>query len=389
MARAGLGDRWRCLFANDSDSAKSEVYVGNWGEGVMSPKDVGEVALGELQGDADLIWASFPCQDLSLAGSGAGLAGSKSGAFWTFWTLVQKLNADDRAPKIIALENVMGAVTSHGGRDFRALCGALASEGYTIGALSLDASHFLPQSRKRLFLVGVRGDLEIPDSLLSDEPIAFSTTQSIISAHAQLPGQIARNWVWWNANKVDVVAPSLPELLGSIDDDAEWNTQEKTEYLISLMNENNYAKVLRAMEVGREVVGTVYKRMRPAQGAANVQRAEVRFDGIAGCLRVPIGGSSKQTLLFVRGTEVKSRFISPRESARLMGLDDSYVLPNNERDAYHLTGDGVAVPVVSYMRDAIFEPLLNAPRVLTEPKILGIEAAVHAKMAHPTEVAAE
>ncbi|HGG61210.1 MAG TPA: DNA cytosine methyltransferase, partial [Gammaproteobacteria bacterium] len=73
MARAGLGDRWQCLFANDFDPAKAESYRRNWGGEHLKVKDIAEVELGELPGEADLAWASFPCQDLSLAGNGGGL----------------------------------------------------------------------------------------------------------------------------------------------------------------------------------------------------------------------------------------------------------------------------------------------------------------------------
>lgn len=360
MAKAGLGSDWQCLFANDSDPIKVATYISNWGEGTISTKDVGDVSLADLKGQADLIWASFPCQDLSLAGNGAGLAGSKSGAFWKFWRIVQQLNEIGQAPKIIALENVMGTVTSHGGRDFQALCNALVAEGYRLGALCLDAAHFLPQSRKRLFIIGVKSALRIPDEIVSGAPVAFSTTQSIIAAHSRLSENATKLWVWWKACEPNVIRPDLMSVLVEESEAGPWHPIEKTQYLLSLMDDNNKAKVVEVMTAGQPSVGTIYKRMRPSKGVRNVQRAEVRFDGVAGCLRVPIGGSSMQTLLFVHGKEVKSRTLSPRESARLMGLGDDYVLPSNDRQAYHLTGDGVAVPVVSYLRDMIFEPLLNA-----------------------------
>ena len=68
-----------------------------------------------------LAWASGRCEDLSLAGAGAGLQGERSGTFWPFWKLMMGLAADERAPRLIVLENVCGALTSHGGRDFSAL----------------------------------------------------------------------------------------------------------------------------------------------------------------------------------------------------------------------------------------------------------------------------
>ena len=118
MARAGLGDGWRCLFANDFDRRKAESYRANWGGEELHVGDVREISTAQLPGRADLVWASFPCQDLSLAGAGAGLKGERSGTFWPFWELIKALRQEGRAPALIVLENVCGALTSHGGKDF-------------------------------------------------------------------------------------------------------------------------------------------------------------------------------------------------------------------------------------------------------------------------------
>ena len=77
-----------------------------------------DLGLDQLVGTADLAWASFPCQDLSLAGQGAGLEGSRSGTFWTFINLMKGLKETLRNPRLIALENVCGALTSNFGKDF-------------------------------------------------------------------------------------------------------------------------------------------------------------------------------------------------------------------------------------------------------------------------------
>jgi len=102
MARAGLGLKWKCLFANDFDFKKSVTYNDNWGtiNSVLLTKDVGKVEVKDLPGTPSLVWASFPCQDLSLAGMGAGLKGDRSGAFWPFWQLIKKLSTKKRGPQI-------------------------------------------------------------------------------------------------------------------------------------------------------------------------------------------------------------------------------------------------------------------------------------------------
>src|SRR5690606_7360487 len=122
----------------------------------------------------------------------------------------------------------------------------------------------------------------------------------------------------------------------------------ETNRLRSMMTPINRLKVDLAIEQakknGERVVGTIYRRMRYGE-----QRAEVRFDGVSGCLRTPSGGSSRQTIIVIDGDIVRSRLLSRREAARLMGLDDNYELPGNYTDAYQLMGDGVAVPVVKHI----------------------------------------
>ena len=127
-----------------------------------------------------------------------------------------------------------------------------------------------------------------------------------------------------------------------------------------MMSPINRAKVREAKRQGRKMVGGIYKRTRPNEKSLKVQRAEVRFDDIAGCLRTPAGGSSRQVVMIVEGQSVKARLISRRETARLMGLPDDYKLPENYNEAYHLTGDGVVVPVVRHLAKHIFEPVLEA-----------------------------
>ena len=186
MVRAGLGSQWLCLFANDIDSKKCDSYARNWGDSSLRIADVVSLTTVDLPEAADLAWASFPCQDLSLAGSGVGLRGERSGTFWPFWNLIGALADEDRAPPVVVLENVCGALTSHGGKDFAAISSAIIRRGYRFGALVIDAVHFVPQSRPRLFVVAVNEKHQIPQRLLSPESGENWRTRALIEAHARL-----------------------------------------------------------------------------------------------------------------------------------------------------------------------------------------------------------
>lgn len=377
MARAGLGVDWRCVFANDFDHKKALTYQANWGApGVIQVGDIRKISLDTLPGVADLAWASFPCQDLSLAGNGAGLNGARSGTFYPFWDIVRALAADGRGPRIVALENVTGALTSHGGQDFAAMCQAFADNGYSCGALVIDAVQFVPQSRPRLFVIGMRKDLTPPPELLAPGAVEPFHTRSLQNAMERLSDEARANWLWWNVPTPPLRNNAFADLIEDNPASVAWHTPLETRQLMSKMSPVNLAKVEAARRAGRRMVGAIYKRTRLDASGAKVQRAEVRFDDVAGCLRTPAGGSSRQVIMVVDGDRIRTRLISARETARLMGLPDDYRLPRNYNEAYHLTGDGVAAPVVRHLARHLFEPLLGLSAIATADTVrAGSEAS--------------
>jgi len=311
-----------------------------------------------MPGDVDLVWASFPCQDLSLAGGCAGLKGDRSGTFWPFWSLMKDLIAEGRPPRLIALENVCGTLTSHEGKDFAAICSTFERAGYLFGALVIDAAHFVPQSRPRLFMIGVRSDVEISAALTQSQASPLWHTRALRTALDNTPAKVRENWIWWSLPEPPRRNTSFADLVEDDPSDVKWHTPAETRRLLGMMSDVNRAKLDAAKAAKRRLVGAIYKRTRLDEAGRKVQRAEIRFDDVAGCLRTPAGGSSRQTIMLIEGKKVRSRLLSPREAARLMGLPEEYVLPNNYNEAYHLAGDGVAVPVVSFLATNIFEPIL-------------------------------
>ena len=367
MARAGLGPGWSCTFANDIDPKKAACYVRNWGGEDLNVADVSTVRSDELPDTADLARASFPCQDLSLAGSGRGLRGQRSGTFWPFWKLMTELVDGGRAPKMIVLENVCGALNSHQGRDFATIGTAIAHAGYRFGALVVDAIDFVPQSRPRLFIIAVHGDQEVPahviqsttdDMLTSPEPGDKWRTKALRHAYGRLPEAARMQWIWWRLPVPPVRNTVFADLVEDEPTGVRWHTAAETRKLLKMMSRVNASKVADAKSIGRRMVGTIYKRTRADSRGVKRQRAEIRFDNVSGCLRTPSGGSSRQTIMMVEGEQVRSRLLSPREAARLMGLPDSFELPENYNEAYHVAGDGVVVPVVRHIAANILEPVL-------------------------------
>jgi DNA (cytosine-5)-methyltransferase 1 len=359
MARAGLEPEWRCLFANDVDARKGAAYASNWGTAELRIADVASLRADDLPGWADLAWASFPCQDLSLAGAGAGLDGARSGAFWGFHSTMRALKAEGRAPRIIALENVAGVLTSKGGADFEAICAALQGLGYRYGALTIDAAHFLPQSRLRVFFVAIRRGEALPAWLVSHGPPPYHAAAALRRAAMALSPAVAADWLWWRLPEPSRANLRLIDCLDEESLEGRWHRVEQTESLLATLSPASRRDVALARESGDRRIGALFRRTRPdGVGGVRVQ-AEARFDGLAGCLRTPGGGSSRQFLIVIAGDKTRSRLMSPREAARLMGLPEAYLLPARATDAFHLVGDGVATPVVRFLSERLLLPLLG------------------------------
>lgn len=365
MARAGLGAEWHCLLANDICEKKGVSYKENWGDDDLVVRDIYDIKLKDIKGCADLAWGSFPCQDLSLAGTGVGLKGARSGAFWGFLKIIQGLNIQGRKPRLVVLENVYGALTLHGGKDFEAIVKAVASEGYVVGAMVIDAVHFLPQSRQRLFIVALDSTMMIPASTVAATANPAWHPDALIRAYNMLPSHVKKSWCWWSLPTPSLPLLTLDDIIEENPEGVKWHSASETKKILSMMTDVNLRKVMAAQAEGRIKVGTIYKRTR-----LGIQRAEVRFDGIAGCLRTPGGGSSRQTIMVINGPKISTRLLSPREAARLMGLPDTYRLPKRYNEAYHLVGDGVAVPVVAHITRHLLNPILAAQDAMPVRKFI-------------------
>jgi DNA (cytosine-5)-methyltransferase 1 len=351
MAHVGLSGRFDCAFANDLDPMKCATYRANFPDVRIEQGDVWNLAPATLP-TANLAWASFPCQDLSLAGSRRGLNAPRSGAFWGFWNVIEKLGA--RAPKTIVIENVAGLLSSHNGRDFTVLITELADAGFRVGALLIDAALFSPQSRPRLFIIAHKG--RIPGGLEADSPDPTFHPSNLRAAVEALPDTTHLAWVWWRLPQPTKRNADLASLLDRNPPEAMWRSAAATAKLIGQMAPLHRQRVEAALENPNWNAGAVFRRIR-IENRQRIQRAEIRYDGLAGCLRTPAGGSSKQLLLVTENGHVRLRAVSAREAARLMGLDDNYRLPAAETSALKVVGDGVSVPVVRWLGEHLLAPL--------------------------------
>ncbi|GAR26127.1 modification methylase HpaII [Salmonella enterica] len=120
-------------------------------------------------------------------------------------------------------------------------------------------------------------------------------------------------------------------------------------------------RLAKARESGETTIGSLYLRMRREKGV-NRQRAEITFSPVIGCLRTPKGGASRARIIVADKGEVKTRLLSVKEAAALMGLPEDFILPTAYQSAFKIIGDGLAVPSVRFLAERILEPLAASVR---------------------------
>lgn len=348
LARMGLEQAgWRILFANDFDPKKKEMHEGHWGpDSSYSTKSVFDLGADDVP-DAELCWASFPCVDLSLAGNRAGLGGAYSSAYWGFQRVMEDLGP--RRPPLVVVENVPGLLTTHGGDDMGAITAGLASLGYTLDILEINARHFVPQSRPRLFIVGAADAYQLTrwDGPARRTPTRTSAVCRFIDGHPDIPwGEVP------TIANLPAHGPTLGEFLERFPEDADvWWERHAVQKLLDQMSPKHRALVEQRRQVPGEVFGTVYRRMRPSG-----YMAEVRVDGVAGCLRTARGGSSRQFVLRMGGGHVAARHMTAVEYARLQGAPE-FCIKVSENQAIFGFGDAVCVPAVEWLARSCLDPV--------------------------------
>ncbi len=366
MARLGLDVAFDTVFANDVDAVKCAAYRANFGADALVEGDVATLGVDDIP-TADLAWASFPCQDLSLAGGRGGLNAPRSGVFWSFWRHMQNLQKAERAPGVIVIENVVGLISSRHGQDLAALGEVMAASGWRFGAVILDAADFSAQSRPRLFIIAARHP--IPPRLMQREPDPRFHSKKLVDAVGRFGAPAQRAWTWWRLPELPQHGRALADVTERDAPTDAWRSAVDLQKLLDQMAPLHRRRVEAAVEAHAYRVGAVYRRIR--NGA---QRAEVRYDGLAGCLRTLKGGSSRQLLLISENGDLRLRAMAPREGARLMGLPDSYRLPRGATNAFNLLGDGVSVPVVEWLTKGLLAPLASVE--ITEKSAQKLQASV-------------
>ncbi|HYV38000.1 MAG TPA: DNA (cytosine-5-)-methyltransferase [Gemmataceae bacterium] len=328
---------WQVVFANDIDPDKAEMYRHNWPkDNHFVLEDIHKLNPAEIP-TCDLFTASFPCNDLSIAGRWEGLNGKQSSAYWGFLDVIRGMGK--RRPPVVLLENVLGFLMSRGGQDLAEALSALNQLGYNVDAVILNAVHWVPQSRVRLFIIGKLDTGEDRCTFCMASGARPPALIDFIGLHQEIQ---------WDLSELPHLPTPRRKLVDIVedlpDDDPQWWNDKRTRYFMDQLSDRHAVDAQQMIDGKSPTYATAFRRVRNGRSMA-----ELRTDGIAGCLRTPRGGSGRQILFKAGRGEFKVRLLTARECARLQGVPDEYLIDVGLNKALFGFGDAVCVPAVEWV----------------------------------------
>ena len=362
LVRSGMeAAGFEVVWANDISPMKHAVYAANFDGDDYRLCDVRDVRGGDVP-DVDVATASFPCIDLSLAGHRRGLAGEQSGLYYEFVRVLSEMG--ERRPAAVLIENVPSFISSHDGRDLHDALASLNQLGYSCDLAVIDSRRFVPQSRNRLFVVGLR-DVAVQASVPSLSVVENDAATPNDRTGALRPPSLSKFLAGSGHLDLAPIFEGCPpttqarladvvEHLGT--DDERWWDERRLAAFDRTLPERHEARIAELERQNATAWRTAYRRTRGGRAVW-----EVRADEIAGCLRTARGGSSRQALIEVRDGTHRVRWMTAREYARLQGVPDDFdISPVTESQALFGFGDAVTVPVITWIADSFLAPALRS-----------------------------
>jgi len=329
---AGMSVAWQ----SEIDPYANKVLTERW----PHVPNLGDVSTIDWKDEhhVDLICGGFPCQDLSVAGRRAGLAGKRSGLWWEFARAVDELR-----PQWVVIENVPGLLSSRGGRDMGAVLGTLADFGYGFAYRVLDAQFFgLAQRRKRVFVVGCLGDRAGAEQVLLEPEGVRGNPAPRGQAGQDVAGTLTSSAGGGGYPGTDeaIGGHVVPAVAHCLTASERWDGESETFIpLRASQGGGDKPYVLAFSENQRaEVVETPYSHQLTTGGGKPGQ----------GYPAVRVG--------------MAVRRLTPVECERLQGFPDGWTAALSDTRRYRALGNAVAVPVAAWIakRVAAYEATRTA-----------------------------
>ncbi len=311
----------QCVFTSEWDKYARVTYEANFPSASEHEfaGDITQIVASEIP-DHDVLLAGFPCQPFSIAGVSKKNALGRPHGFsdetqGTLFFDVARI-IEGKRPSAFMLENVRNLISHDHGRTFEVIKRVLRDElDYELHWRVIDSSPWVPQARRRIIIIGFDGrtsfdfeNLEVPDSSPTMSAILHPENGTELAEHPYTNGELGV------IDKRYILTPRLWQYL------KDYRAKHR-----SAGNGFGYGLV-GPDDVSRTLSARYYK------------------DG--------------SEVLVSRGPRARPRRLTPREAARLMGFDDSFIIPVSDMQAYKQFGNSVVTPVISAVA-RLMKPHLN------------------------------
>ena len=280
------------MFSSEIDKHAAQTYYTNYGE--YPQGDITQIAAEDIP-DHDILCAGFPCQAFSISGKQLGFSDTRGTLFFDIARIVKV-----KKPRVVFMENVKNFATHDGGKTMKVVETTMEQLGYNLYAKVLNAADYgVPQKRQRIYMVAIRKDVD--------------------SGRFKFPSPV----------ELETFVEDI--LLDGPVDEKLTNTRWPLQLVREDINEN----VANTVRLGSVNKGGQGDRVYSTKGVGVTLSAQG-------------GGTFSKTggYLMPDGT---ARKLHPRECARMMGFDDSFMYHDSFSQAYKQFGNSVVVDVLQYI----------------------------------------
>ena len=295
-----------CVYSNEWDIHAQKVYAANFGD--IPDGDITKVDEKKIPAH-DILCAGFPCQAFSISGKQRGFEDSRGTLFFDVARIVK-----EKKPKVVFLENVKNFATHDNGKTLQVVKATMEELGYDFYQKVLNAVDYgVPQKRERIYMVCFRKDL------------------AINSFQYPPPFPLVKHVEDFLINDESVV-----EKLYINRSDTFYNGKQDSTYSNS------------SIRLGIVNKGGQGERIYSTKGIA------ITLSAYGGGIFAKTGG------YLVNG---RTRKLHPRECARIMGYPDSYIIAENNNQAYKQFGNSVVIDVLQYIAVEIGKSLTEKQHI--------------------------
>ena len=284
--------RGKCIFSSEWDKKAQETYRVNFKE--LPVGDITKILENKIP-KHDVLCAGFPCQAFSVSGKQRGFEDTRGTLFFDIARI-----ANYHKPSVLFLENVKNFVNHDGGKTIKIVYDTLTKIGYDVYHEVLNASEYgIPQSRKRVYIVAFRKDLNIKKFNFPNPTFKKVKLKKFLQSNTKAKNQVVTKYKQikiYDKEKMEKKSVFAPIRIGTINGGGQGER---------IYSPNGHAITLSA------------------------------YGG---------GIASKTGAYMIDGT---IRKLTPRECANIMGFPPEFIIPVSDSQAYKQFGNSVAVPMIT------------------------------------------